>query len=129
VYYKGSPSAVGGGLGPAKGKDFDGAHVLGPVLVTADEIPDPYDLTMTATVTDEAWTTGSTGAMHWRFEQMIAHASRSETLRPVEVFGSGTVGAGSAAEVGRTLHAGDVVELTVDRLGTLRNTVVAAPNG
>ncbi len=113
------------GLGPAKGKDFDGAHVLGPVLVTADEIPDPYDLGMTASVNDEAWTTGSTSAMHWRFEQMIAHASRSETLRPAEVFGSGTVGGGSAAEVGRTLHAGDVVELTVDRLGTLRNAIVA----
>jgi 2-keto-4-pentenoate hydratase/2-oxohepta-3-ene-1,7-dioic acid hydratase in catechol pathway len=112
------------GLGPAKGKDFDGAHVLGPVLVTADEIPDPYALAMTATVNDELWTTGSTGAMHWRFEQMIAHASRGETLRPAEVFGSGTVGGGSAAEVGRTLHAGDIVELTVDRLGTLRNTVV-----
>jgi 2-keto-4-pentenoate hydratase/2-oxohepta-3-ene-1,7-dioic acid hydratase in catechol pathway len=112
------------GLGPAKGKDFDGAHVLGPVLVTADEIPDPYDLAMTARVNDEEWTTGSTGAMHWRFEQMIAHASRAETLRPAEVFGSGTVGGGSAAEVGRTLHAGDVVELTVERLGTLTNAVV-----
>lgn len=112
------------GLGPAKGKDFDGAHVLGPVLVTADEIPDPYDLAMTARVNDEEWTTGSTGAMHWRFEQMIAHASRAETLRPAEVFGSGTVGGGSAAEVGRTLHAGDVVELTVERLGTLTNSVV-----
>jgi 2-keto-4-pentenoate hydratase/2-oxohepta-3-ene-1,7-dioic acid hydratase in catechol pathway len=117
------------GLGPAKGKDFDGAHVLGPVLVTADEIPDPYDLAMTATVNDEPWTTGTTGAMHWRFEQMIAHASRAETLRPAEVFGSGTVGGGSAAEVGKTLRAGDVVELTVDRLGTLRNTVVAALPG
>jgi len=115
------------GLGPAKGKDFDGAHVLGPTLVTADEIPDPYDLSMTATVNEEPWTTGSTSAMHWRFEQMIAHASRAETLRPAEVFGSGTVGGGSAAEVGRTLHAGDVVELTVDRLGTLRNTIVAEP--
>jgi len=114
------------GLGPAKGKDFDGAHVLGPVLVTADEIPDPCDLGMTATVSGEAWTTGNTSDMHWRFEQMIAHASASETLRPAEVFGSGTVGGGSAAEVGRTLHAGDVVELTVDRLGTLRNTVVSA---
>ena len=115
------------GLGPAKGKDFDGAHVLGPMLVTADEIPDPYDLSMTATVNEEPWTTGSTSAMHWRFEQMIAHASRAETLRPAEVFGSGTVGGGSAAEVGRTLHAGDVVKLTVDRLGTLQNTIVAGP--
>ena len=114
------------GLGPAKGKDFDRAHVLGPALVTADEIPDPYALGLRATVNGEAWTTGSTGAMHWRFEQMIAHASRSETLRPLEVFGSGTVGGGSAAEVGRSLHAGDTVELDVDILGTLTNTVVAS---
>lgn len=105
---------------PAKGKDFDGAHVLGPWLVTADEIPDPYALTMRALVNGEEWTTGSTGDMHWRFEDMIAHASSAETLRPLEVFGSGAVGGGSAAELGTTLHAGDVVELSVDGLGVLR---------
>lgn len=114
------------GLGPAKGKDFDRAHVLGPWLVTADEIADPYALAMRADVNGEAWTSGSTGDMHWRFEQMIAHASRGETLRPLEVFGSGTVGGGSAAERGATLGAGDVVELRVDGLGLLRNTIVAA---
>lgn len=113
------------GLGPAKGKDFDGAHVLGPWLVTADEVGDPYALAMRATVNGREWTTGSTGDLHWSFEQMIAHASRSETLQSLEVFGSGTVGGGSAAEVGETLRAGDIVELTVDRLGTLTNTVAA----
>jgi 2-keto-4-pentenoate hydratase/2-oxohepta-3-ene-1,7-dioic acid hydratase in catechol pathway len=114
------------GLGPAKGKDFDGAHVFGPWLVTADQVGDPYSLAMRALVNGREWTTGSTGDMHWRFEQMIAHASRAETLQPLEVFGSGTVGGGSAAEKGETLHAGDRVELSVDRLGTLRNTVVPA---
>jgi 2-keto-4-pentenoate hydratase/2-oxohepta-3-ene-1,7-dioic acid hydratase in catechol pathway len=113
------------GLGPAKGKDFDGAHVLGPWLVTADEVGDPYQLAMRALVNGQEWTSGSTGDMHWRFEQMIAHASRGETLQPLEVFGSGTVGGGSAAERGETLHAGDRVELSIDRLGTLRNTIVA----
>jgi len=111
------------GLGPAKGKDFDGAHVLGPWLVTMDEVGDPYQLGMRATVNGTEWTTGSTGDLHWTFEQMIAHASRGETLCPVEVFGSGTVGGGSAAEIGGTLRSGDIVELTVDRLGSLRNTV------
>jgi len=114
------------GLGPAKGKDFDGAHVLGPWLVTADEVPDPYGLALAARVNGEEWTTGSSGDMHWRFEQMIAHASRAETLRPLEVFGSGTVGGGSAAEMGETLRAGDTVELEVERLGVLRNTVRSA---
>lgn len=113
------------GLGPAKGKDFIAAHALGPVVVTADELGDPYSLAMTAKVNGVRWTDGSTSDMHWRFEQMIAYASRDELVRVGEVFGSGTVGDGSGAEQGRTLGAGDVVELTVEGIGTLRNRVVA----
>jgi 2-keto-4-pentenoate hydratase/2-oxohepta-3-ene-1,7-dioic acid hydratase in catechol pathway len=113
------------GLGPAKGKDFVGAHVLGPVVVTADEIPDPYALRMHAEIDGETWTEGSSADMHWRFEQMIAYASRDEIVRAGEVFGSGTVGDGSGAEQGRRLEPGNTVELTVEGIGTLRNTVVA----
>jgi 2-keto-4-pentenoate hydratase/2-oxohepta-3-ene-1,7-dioic acid hydratase in catechol pathway len=113
------------GLGPAKGKDFVGAHVLGPVVVTADEIPDPYALRMHGEVNGETWTEGSSSDRHWRFEHMIAYASRDELVRSGEVFGSGTVGDGSGAEQGRWLEPGDVVELTVEGLGTLRNRVVA----
>jgi 2-keto-4-pentenoate hydratase/2-oxohepta-3-ene-1,7-dioic acid hydratase in catechol pathway len=114
------------GLGPAKGKDFIAAHVLGPVVVTADELGDPYSLVMTATVNGEQWTDGSTSDMHWLFEQMIAYASRDELVRVGEVFGSGTVGGGSGAEQGRSLGPGDLVELTVEGIGTLRNRVVAS---
>jgi 2-keto-4-pentenoate hydratase/2-oxohepta-3-ene-1,7-dioic acid hydratase in catechol pathway len=113
------------GLGPAKGKDFHGAHVLGPVVVTADEVPDPYALAMTGTVDGETWTVGSSSDMHWRFEQMIAYASMGEPLRAGEVFGSGTVGDGSGAEQDRWLEPGNVIELTVEGIGTLRNRVVA----
>lgn len=113
------------GLGPAKGKDFIAAHVLGPVVVTADELGDPYSLAMTAMVNGEQWTDGSTSDMHWRFEQMIAYASRDERVRVGEVFGSGTVGDGSGTEHGRALGAGDLVELTVEGIGTLRNRIVA----
>ena len=112
------------GLGPAKGKDFRRAHVLGPTLVTLDEIPDVYDLRMRARVNGETWCDSSSKTIHWTFEQMIAHASRDEELRPGEVLGSGTVGGGSGAERGTLLRRGDVVELEVDRLGTLRNRVV-----
>jgi 2-keto-4-pentenoate hydratase/2-oxohepta-3-ene-1,7-dioic acid hydratase in catechol pathway len=111
------------GLGPAKGKDFRGAHVFGPWLVTADEIPDVYDLTMRAELNGELWCESSTATMHWRFEDMIAHASRDEPLRPGEIFGSGTVGGGSALERGSSLGAGDRVALTVQGLGTLRNEI------
>lgn len=113
------------GLGPAKGKDFLAAHVLGPVVVTADELTDPYALRMTALINGEQWTEGSSSDMHWRFEQMIAYASRDELVRVGEVFGSGTVGDGSGAEQGKWLDAGDVVELTIETIGTLRNRVVA----
>ncbi len=113
------------GLGPAKGKDFLGAHVLGPVVVTADELGDPYSLGMSALVNGVEWTDGSSADMHWKFEQMIAYASRDELVRVGEVFGSGTVGDGSGAEQGKWLEPGDVVELTVEGIGTLRNRVVA----
>jgi 2-keto-4-pentenoate hydratase/2-oxohepta-3-ene-1,7-dioic acid hydratase in catechol pathway len=111
------------GLGPAKGKDFAKAHVFGPWLVTADEIADIYALKMTAKVNDKAWTDSSTSTMHWRFDQMIAHASMNEVLVPGEILGSGTVGGGSAAEMGSSLTHGDKVELTVEGLGTLTNKV------
>ena len=115
-----------GQLGPTKGKDFDTGNVLGPWLVTADEIPDPYALTMTARVNGVEWSRGLSGEMHHKFEDILVHASRDETLYPGEFFGSGTVGSGCGLEQGRFLNIGDVVELEVTGLGTLRNRVVAA---
>jgi len=112
------------GLGPAKGKDFDGANVLGPWLVTADEVADPYNLTMVARVNGQEWSRGSSATMHHRFEDIIAHVSRDETLHPGEFLGSGTVGGGCGLELGRMLQDGDVVELEISGLGVLRNRVV-----
>jgi 2-keto-4-pentenoate hydratase/2-oxohepta-3-ene-1,7-dioic acid hydratase in catechol pathway len=113
-----------GQLGPAKGKDFDTGNVLGPWIVTADEIGDPYDLTMVARVNGEEWSRGHSGTMHHRFEDIIAFVSRSETLHPGEILGSGTVGGGCGLELGRFLTPGDVVELEVERIGVLRNRIV-----
>ena len=115
---------MAGQLGPAKGKDFDTGNVLGPWIVTPDEIGDPHALTMVARVNGEEWSRGSSGAMHHRFEDMIAFVSRSETLYSGEVLGSGTVGTGCGLELGRFLESGDVVELEVDRIGVLRNRFV-----
>ena len=113
-----------GQLGPAKGKDFDTGNVLGPWLVTADEIGDPYDLTMVARVNGEEWSRGHSGTMHHRFEDIIAFVSRSETLHPGEILGSGTVGGGCGLELGRFLNPGDAVELEVERIGVLRNRII-----
>lgn len=112
------------GLGPAKGKDFVGAHVLGPVLVTADEIPDPYALAMRGWVNDQMWTDGSSSAMNWKFEEMIAYASWNEHLQVGEVFGSGTVGNGSGAEQDKVLNPGDVIRLEMSTIGILENRLV-----
>lgn len=115
---------MGGMLGPAKSKDFDTANVMGPCLVTADEIADPYNLTMIARVNGEEWGRGNSSSMHWKFEDLIMHISRSETLYPGEFLGSGTVGNGCGLEQMRYLKPDDVVELEVERLGILRTRVV-----
>src|SRR2546422_11576958 len=113
-----------GQLGPGKGKDFDNSNVMGPCLVTADELRDPYKLEMKVRVNGEEWGRGHTSEMHWKFEDCIAHISRSETLHPGEFFGSGTAGHGCGLESLRFLQHGDTVELEVEGIGVLRNRVV-----
>jgi len=113
-----------GQLGPGKGKDFDNSNVMGPCLVTADELADPYSLEMKVRVNGEEWGSGNSRDMHWKFEDCIAHVSRSETLHPGEFFGSGTVGNGCGLEHMKFLQPGDTVELEVEKIGILRNRVV-----
>lgn len=115
---------MGGMLGPAKGKDFDTANVMGPCLVTADELEDPYNLTMIARVNGEEWGRGNTRDMRWKFEDVIAHVSRSETLHAGEFLGSGTVGNGCGLEQLRFLKPNDVVELEIEQIGILRSRIV-----
>jgi fumarylacetoacetate (FAA) hydrolase len=123
------------GLGPSKGKDF--ATSLGPELVSIDELADCYSggrfhLEMTAAVNGRVLSRGNAGSMYWTWPQLLAHASRDATLRPGDVLGSGTVGTGCILELtpeaaGGWLKPGDLVELTVERLGTLSNRVVPHP--
>ena len=113
-----------GPLGPAKGKDFDCANVLGPVIVTADAI-DAANLAMQARVNGELWSSGSSSSMHWSFAAMIAHVSRSETLHAGEVLASGTVGGGCGLELGRFLKHEDVIELEVQGIGRLSSRIFA----
>jgi 2-keto-4-pentenoate hydratase/2-oxohepta-3-ene-1,7-dioic acid hydratase in catechol pathway len=110
-------------LGPSKGKDFDTGNILGPCIVTADSV-DADDMTMIARINGEEWCRGNSGSAHWTFAEVIAHASKSETLVPGECIGSGTVGGGCGLEHGRFLNPGDVIELEVSGIGTLRNRIV-----
>ena len=112
------------GMGPMKGKDFDTGNVLGPWIVTLDEIGDPQALNMEARVNGERWGGGNSRAMHHTFNDMLAFISQSETLHPGEVIASGTVPTGCGLELGRFLQSGDVVELEIEKIGVLRNRIL-----
>jgi 2-keto-4-pentenoate hydratase/2-oxohepta-3-ene-1,7-dioic acid hydratase in catechol pathway len=115
---------MAGRLGPAKGKSFDGANVLGPWIVTPDELGDPQTLNVEVRVNGETRAKGTTADMLFPFPQILAYASQDETIHAGEVFGSGTVGNCCGLEIGRFLQNGDNIELVVDRIGVLRNHVV-----
>jgi 2-keto-4-pentenoate hydratase/2-oxohepta-3-ene-1,7-dioic acid hydratase in catechol pathway len=110
------------GMGPGKAKDWDGSNVLGPCIVTADEL-DASDLGMRVRVNGETWGEDTSAHMHHTFADMIAYASRSQTLHPGDVLGSGTAAGGSGLELDRWIAPGDVVELEVDGIGVLRNRI------
>jgi 2-keto-4-pentenoate hydratase/2-oxohepta-3-ene-1,7-dioic acid hydratase in catechol pathway len=112
------------GMGPMKGKDFDTGNVLGPWIVTLDEIGDPHALRMEARVNGERWGGGNSSAMHHKFEDILAFISQSETLHPGEVIASGTVATGCGLELGRFLKPRDQVELEIEKIGVLRNRIV-----
>ena len=113
------------GLGPSKSKDFDGANAMGPWIVTIDEFY-PDSAVMTVRVNGEVRSIGNSSSMTVTFEDLIAFISTNETLHAGEILGSGTVGGGCGLEAGKLLADGDVIELEVEGIGTLRNTVFAA---
>jgi 2-keto-4-pentenoate hydratase/2-oxohepta-3-ene-1,7-dioic acid hydratase in catechol pathway len=120
-------AASGGNAGPArpaKGKSFDGSNVLGPWIVTPDEIGDPQTLKVEVRVNGETRAIGDTREMLFPFEEILAYASQDETIHAGEIFGSGTVGNCCGLEIARFLESGDIVELSVDRIGILKNEVV-----
>jgi 2-keto-4-pentenoate hydratase/2-oxohepta-3-ene-1,7-dioic acid hydratase in catechol pathway len=110
------------GMGPGKAKDWDGSNVLGPCLVTADEL-EAGDLAMRVRVNGEVWGEDNSGSMHHSFATMIAYVSQAQTLRPGEVLGSGTAAGGSGIELDRWLAEGDLLELEIEGIGTLRNRI------
>ena len=133
-------------LGPAKGKDF--ATTIGPCLVTLDELeafeiePKPnhvgksWNLRMQCFVNGKQVSDGNLGDMDWTFAEIIERASYGADLFPGDIIGSGTVGTGCFLELNGTgklndpnyqeqwLQEGDLVEMEVEQLGRLSNTIV-----
>ncbi len=132
-------------LGPAKGKDF--STVIGPWLVTPDELEpfripakeghvgNNYNLKMTCKVNGIEVSSGNMGDMDWTFAEIIERCAYGVTIWPGDVIGSGTVGTGCFLELNGTgklndpnykeqwLQDGDVVEMEIDGLGLLKNTI------
>jgi 2-keto-4-pentenoate hydratase/2-oxohepta-3-ene-1,7-dioic acid hydratase in catechol pathway len=113
-------------LGPAKGKDW--CSVMGPVIVTFDEFnyQEP-DLLMTAHVNGEEWSRGQSGDSHYSWGEMIEHMAMEEWIRATDFIGSGTVGTGCGLELDKWIKPGDMLELSIERIGTLKN-IVGTPN-
>ncbi|WP_375387053.1 fumarylacetoacetate hydrolase family protein [uncultured Amnibacterium sp.] len=124
-------------LGPCKGKDF--ATTLGPWITTADEFADRFDadgfldVELVVAVNGTEIGRDTLADMGWPFRDLIAYASRNARVVPGDVLGSGTAGSGCLAELwGRAgdlvpppLQPGDEVTMTVERIGTITNTVGA----
>lgn len=112
------------GLGPAKAKDFDTGNVMGPCLVTADEISDPYSLKMEVFVNGMLRGSGNSREMYHSFETTLERVSDHETVHAGEFIASGTVGDGAGVESNTYLEHGDLIEMTVEKIGTLRNRAI-----
>jgi 2-keto-4-pentenoate hydratase/2-oxohepta-3-ene-1,7-dioic acid hydratase in catechol pathway len=109
-----------------RAKSIDTFCPLGPVVVTADEIPDPQALHLVCRVNGELMQDATTDLMVFGVAELISHCSHSFTLDPGDVLLTGTPwGCGEFRDPKRSLAPGDVVECEIDGIGTLRNPVVA----
>ena len=108
------------GLGPSKGKDF--CTVMGPCVVTMDEI-DEWSIELTACVNGETWSEGTTAERRFSFAEVLAWASYCEDVYPGEFLAVGTIGGGCGFELDRWIQPGDVIELSSPQIGTLRNRI------
>ena len=107
-----------------KGKSLDTFCPMGPVLVTADDIPDPQTLAITLRVNGETRQSSHTSKMIFPVDECIAVLSQGFTLLPGDVIATGTP-EGVGAALGKFLKAGDKLEAEVEKLGVLANRVVA----
>jgi 2-keto-4-pentenoate hydratase/2-oxohepta-3-ene-1,7-dioic acid hydratase in catechol pathway len=107
------------------GKTFDTFAPIGPALVTADEVPDPHALGIRLRLNGQTMQDSSTSQLIFRVDEVIAYLSRIFTLEPGDLIFTGTPpGVGMARTPPVWLKPGDVVEVEIDGLGTLRNPVV-----
>lgn len=107
-----------------KGKGFDTFCPLGPWIALADEIPDPQSLAISSIVSGETMQNWTTADMIYSVSELIAFLSGDTTLLPGTVILTGTPhGVGAARTPPRFLHPGDTVEINIEKIGSLVNSV------
>ena len=110
-----------------KGKSAPNFGPIGPWLVTPDEVGDPQDLALTLSVNGETMQDSSTSDMIFGVATIISYMSRFMRLMPGDIIATGTPeGVGLGFTPPRFLREGDVVELSVEKLGAQRQTVIAS---
>jgi 2-keto-4-pentenoate hydratase/2-oxohepta-3-ene-1,7-dioic acid hydratase in catechol pathway len=108
------------------GKTFDTFAPMGPSIVTADEIPDPHNLSISLELSGEMMQNSNTSNLIFKAPRLIAYLSSVFTLEPGDVIATGTpAGVGFARKPPRWLKPGDEVRVRVEGLGELMNPVVA----
>jgi 2-keto-4-pentenoate hydratase/2-oxohepta-3-ene-1,7-dioic acid hydratase in catechol pathway len=108
------------------GKTFDTFAPVGPELVTPEEVPDPQNLGIRLRLNGQTMQDSSTSQLVFGVAELIAYLSQIFTLEPGDMIFTGTPpGVGMARKPPVWLKPGDCVEVEIDRLGTLQNTVIA----
>jgi acylpyruvate hydrolase len=110
------------------GKTPDTFCPLGPWMATPGTVGDPQSLALATTIGEETLQSASTAQMIFTVAHLLVYLSSLLTLRPGDLILTGTpAGVGHSRKPPRYLHEGDIVEVTIDRIGTLRNPVVRVP--
>jgi len=122
------PAEISLRMGPAKAKDFSTSKIMGPCLVTADEVPSLDGLKLTVKVNGEVWFDGAISGWSFTFAELIAHVSRDETLEVGDFFGSGPPAYSAGFEMDRWIKPGDVVSCEIEGIGVLSNRIVRERN-
>ncbi len=110
------------GIGPCKGKGFDGGMKIGPVIVTADEFS-PSSQRAVIRVNGEVWSTSTIAGAAFDWPSIVSYASAGESLLPGELVSSGCIENGSGIELSRWLSPGDILEFDVEGIGVLANPI------
>jgi 2-keto-4-pentenoate hydratase/2-oxohepta-3-ene-1,7-dioic acid hydratase in catechol pathway len=110
----------------APGKNFPSSGSVGPWLVTSDELSDTTNLKIMCRLNGQTMQNGSTSKLYFPVREIVSYASSCMNLSPGDLIPTGTPpGVGFARKPPVFMKAGDVVECEIEKIGILRNTVVA----